>query len=100
MGQIMARGRSKTLSLLFLVAAAGLAPLAAEAIPKGPFPGPLFGSEVCVTKPLVWLIYPLCDLAFLYSPLYLAPVLIVLYGTLITIIQLLIPATQPDEDLR
>jgi hypothetical protein len=74
--------------------------LPAEAIPKGPFPGPLYGSEICTSKPLVWLIYPLCDLAYFYSPLYLAPVLIVTYGTLITTIQLLIPATQPDEDLR
>eukprot|EP00401_Gymnodinium_catenatum_P081873 CAMPEP_0117494234 /NCGR_PEP_ID=MMETSP0784-20121206/19506_1 /TAXON_ID=39447 /ORGANISM="" /LENGTH=134 /DNA_ID=CAMNT_0005289107 /DNA_START=79 /DNA_END=483 /DNA_ORIENTATION=- len=80
--------------------AALTASLPAEALPKGPFPGPLAGSAICTSKPLVWFIYPLCDWIFLLSPLYLAPVLLAIYAVFITILNLLIPATQPDEDLR
>merc|ERR1711870_185019 len=64
------------------------------------YKGPLTGSEVCTSKPLVWFIYPLCDPVFLSCPLYLYPILLVFYGAIITVINLLIPATQPDEDLR
>ena len=58
------------------------------------------GSEVCKSKPLVWFIYPLCDPIFVVSPLYLYPICLILFGGGITILNLLIPATQPDEDLR
>mmetsp|Transcript_79665 Transcript_79665/g.204949 ORF Transcript_79665/g.204949 Transcript_79665/m.204949 type:complete len:128 (-) Transcript_79665:94-477(-) len=64
------------------------------------FKGPLTGSEVCTSKPLVWFIYPLCDPIFITSPLYLFPVLLIVVGGGITVLNLLIPATQPDEDLR
>merc|ERR1712107_576945 len=64
------------------------------------FKGPLTGSEVCTQKPLFYIIAPACDPIFLVSPIYLAPILIVFWGTIITVIQLLIPATQPDVDLR
>mmetsp|Transcript_114816 Transcript_114816/g.324504 ORF Transcript_114816/g.324504 Transcript_114816/m.324504 type:complete len:136 (+) Transcript_114816:97-504(+) len=80
--------------------AAFTASVPAEALPKGPFPGPLAGSAICTSKPLVWFIYPLCDWIFLLSPLYLAPVLLAIYAVFITTLNLLIPATQPDEDLR
>mmetsp|Transcript_11567 Transcript_11567/g.29924 ORF Transcript_11567/g.29924 Transcript_11567/m.29924 type:complete len:131 (+) Transcript_11567:91-483(+) len=62
--------------------------------------GPLTGSEICNTKPIVWLIYPLCDPVFLVSPIYLFPITLIVFGSLITVLNLLIPATQPDEDLR
>eukprot|EP00420_Gonyaulax_spinifera_P034286 CAMPEP_0197884686 /NCGR_PEP_ID=MMETSP1439-20131203/11054_1 /TAXON_ID=66791 /ORGANISM="Gonyaulax spinifera, Strain CCMP409" /LENGTH=127 /DNA_ID=CAMNT_0043504425 /DNA_START=68 /DNA_END=451 /DNA_ORIENTATION=+ len=64
------------------------------------YTGPLTGSEVCSSKPLVWFIYPLCDPIFLSCPIYLFPILLIFYGGIITVINLLIPATQPDEDLR
>mmetsp|Transcript_50014 Transcript_50014/g.132185 ORF Transcript_50014/g.132185 Transcript_50014/m.132185 type:complete len:126 (+) Transcript_50014:79-456(+) len=64
------------------------------------FTGPLTGSEVCTSKPLVWFIYPLCDPIFIVSPLYLFPILLIIFGGGITVLNLLIPATQPDEDLR
>mmetsp|Transcript_142864 Transcript_142864/g.456589 ORF Transcript_142864/g.456589 Transcript_142864/m.456589 type:complete len:132 (+) Transcript_142864:57-452(+) len=62
--------------------------------------GPLTGSEICSTKPIVWLIYPLCDPVFLVSPIYLFPITLIAFGSLVTVLNLLIPATQPDEDLR
>mmetsp|Transcript_142874 Transcript_142874/g.456620 ORF Transcript_142874/g.456620 Transcript_142874/m.456620 type:complete len:132 (+) Transcript_142874:88-483(+) len=62
--------------------------------------GPLTGSEICSTKPIVWLIYPLCDPVFLVSPIYLFPITLIVFGSLVTVLNLLIPATQPDEDLR
>mmetsp|Transcript_58047 Transcript_58047/g.138135 ORF Transcript_58047/g.138135 Transcript_58047/m.138135 type:complete len:128 (+) Transcript_58047:74-457(+) len=61
--------------------------------------GPLTGTAACA-KPLAYLIYPLCDPIFLISPLYMGPILVVFWGTVVTVINLLIPATQPDEDLR
>merc|ERR1711972_510537 len=64
------------------------------------YKGPLTGSEVCTSKPLVYFIYPLCDPIFLVSPIYLFPILLIIFGGGITILNLLIPATQPDEDLR
>jgi len=83
-------------------AVAALAALPGEALAEGgKIPGaPLAGSPVCLSKPLVWLIYPLCDLVFLTSPIYLAPILFIFFGTIVTAIQLVLPATQPDEDLR
>merc|ERR1719229_2168119 len=64
------------------------------------FKGPLTGSEVCTQKPLFYIIAPACDPIFFISPIYLTPILIIFWGVIITVIQLLIPATQPDEDLR
>merc|ERR1712039_567888 len=64
------------------------------------FKGPLTGSEVCTQKPLFYIIAPACDPIFFVSPIYLTPILIAFWGVIITVIQLLIPATQPDEDLR
>merc|ERR1712107_139206 len=79
------------------VLAALTASLPAEAYS---FKGPLTGSEICTQKPIFYVIAPACDLIFLVSPIYLTPILIVFWGTIVTVIQLLIPATQPDEDLR
>mmetsp|Transcript_3395 Transcript_3395/g.3981 ORF Transcript_3395/g.3981 Transcript_3395/m.3981 type:complete len:126 (+) Transcript_3395:15-392(+) len=69
-------------------------------LPAEAFTGPLTGSEVCKSKPLVWFIYPLCDPVFLAAPLYFYPLLAIFYFVIVTTIQLLIPATQADEDLR
>merc|ERR1711971_1183169 len=63
------------------------------------YEGPLTGTSAC-TKPLIYFIYPLCDPISIISPLYMTPFLIIFFGTIIPIIQLLVPATQPDEDLR
>ncbi|CAK0796991.1 unnamed protein product, partial [Prorocentrum cordatum] len=51
-------------------AVAGLLALPGDVLAEGgKIPGaPLAGSPVCLSKPLVWLIYPLCDLVFLTSP--------------------------------
>ncbi|CAK0900664.1 unnamed protein product [Prorocentrum cordatum] len=56
-------------------AVAALAALPGEALAEGgKIPGaPLAGSPVCLSKPLVWLIYPLCDLVFLTSPILECP---------------------------
>jgi len=64
------------------------------------YKGVLEGSEVCAMKPLVYVIYPLCDPVYMVSPIYLYPLVGFVSFALTTIIQLLIPATQPDEDLR
>ena len=48
--------------------------LATQAAEAYSFTGPLTGSEVCKSKPLVWFIYPLCDPIFVVSPLYLYPI--------------------------
>ncbi|CAK0846332.1 unnamed protein product [Prorocentrum cordatum] len=52
-------------------ALAGLMALPGDALAEGgKIPGaPLAGSPICLSKPLVWLIYPLCDLVFLTSPI-------------------------------
>uniref|UniRef100_A0A7S4WGX0 Uncharacterized protein n=1 Tax=Alexandrium monilatum TaxID=311494 RepID=A0A7S4WGX0_9DINO len=81
-------------------AALGAAVALASSLPAEAFKGPLAGSEVCKSKPLVWFIYPLCDPVFLAAPPYFFPLLFIFYGVIVTTIQLLIPATQPDEDLR
>mmetsp|Transcript_62827 Transcript_62827/g.149858 ORF Transcript_62827/g.149858 Transcript_62827/m.149858 type:complete len:123 (+) Transcript_62827:99-467(+) len=80
------------------VLSAGLA-LTAAAPEVQAATGPLTGTAAC-QKPLAYLIYPLCDPIFLISPLYMGPILVVFWGTVVTTINLLIPATQPDEDLR
>merc|ERR1711904_659640 len=80
-----------------LGAAAAMAPTAAFAAYD--WPGPLDGTAAC-NKPLFYLVAPLCNGIFWISPIYAAPALFVIITTFITIVQLLIPATQPDEDLR
>merc|ERR1719217_1257827 len=69
------------------------------ALPASALVGPLTGTAACV-KPLLYAIYPLCDPIFWLSPVYLGPALFVFWATIITVINLLIPATQADEDLR
>eukprot|EP00929_Paragymnodinium_shiwhaense_P047917 TRINITY_DN242_c1_g1_i1.p2 TRINITY_DN242_c1_g1~~TRINITY_DN242_c1_g1_i1.p2 ORF type:complete len:133 (-),score=29.03 TRINITY_DN242_c1_g1_i1:186-584(-) len=85
-------------------AAAALgAPLAAYAgdpIALSPWKGPLYGADVCSTKPLFYFIAPLCDLIYMTSPIFLFPAMLIVYGSLITTLQILLPATQPDPDLR
>eukprot|EP00929_Paragymnodinium_shiwhaense_P047912 TRINITY_DN242_c0_g2_i1.p1 TRINITY_DN242_c0_g2~~TRINITY_DN242_c0_g2_i1.p1 ORF type:complete len:135 (+),score=28.33 TRINITY_DN242_c0_g2_i1:63-467(+) len=84
-------------------AAAASAPLAAYAgdpIALSPWKGPLYGADVCSTKPLFYFIAPLCDLIYMTSPIFLFPAMLIVYGSLITTLQILLPATQPDPDLR
>jgi len=64
------------------------------------FKDPLTGSEICTSKPLVWFIYPLCDPILITSPIYLFPVMLILVGGGVALLNLLGPAVQPDEDLR
>merc|ERR1719145_480283 len=96
--------RRGALALALAAVALGLAAHALLAPPAPAeaynFKGPLTGSEVCTYKPLIYLIYPLCDPVYLVSPLYCGPILLIVANVLVTTIQLLIPATQPDEDLR
>eukprot|EP00413_Alexandrium_margalefii_P026792 CAMPEP_0204564948 /NCGR_PEP_ID=MMETSP0661-20131031/35186_1 /ASSEMBLY_ACC=CAM_ASM_000606 /TAXON_ID=109239 /ORGANISM="Alexandrium margalefi, Strain AMGDE01CS-322" /LENGTH=126 /DNA_ID=CAMNT_0051572645 /DNA_START=58 /DNA_END=438 /DNA_ORIENTATION=- len=82
------------------VSALGAAAALTASLPAEAFTGPLTGSEVCKSKPLVWFIYPLCDPVFLAAPTYFFPLIFIFYAVIVTTIQLLIPATQPDEDLR
>eukprot|EP00413_Alexandrium_margalefii_P003875 CAMPEP_0204516448 /NCGR_PEP_ID=MMETSP0661-20131031/3147_1 /ASSEMBLY_ACC=CAM_ASM_000606 /TAXON_ID=109239 /ORGANISM="Alexandrium margalefi, Strain AMGDE01CS-322" /LENGTH=130 /DNA_ID=CAMNT_0051521801 /DNA_START=87 /DNA_END=479 /DNA_ORIENTATION=- len=82
------------------VAALGAVAGLTASLPAEAFTGPLTGSEVCKSKPLVWFIYPLCDPVFLAAPTYFFPLIFIFYAVIVTTIQLLIPATQPDEDLR
>eukprot|EP00413_Alexandrium_margalefii_P042615 CAMPEP_0204605230 /NCGR_PEP_ID=MMETSP0661-20131031/58352_1 /ASSEMBLY_ACC=CAM_ASM_000606 /TAXON_ID=109239 /ORGANISM="Alexandrium margalefi, Strain AMGDE01CS-322" /LENGTH=126 /DNA_ID=CAMNT_0051616453 /DNA_START=75 /DNA_END=455 /DNA_ORIENTATION=+ len=82
------------------VAALGATVALTSSLPAEAFTGPLTGSEVCKSKPLVWFIYPLCDPVFLAAPTYFFPLIFIFYAVIVTTIQLLIPATQPDEDLR
>eukprot|EP00440_Ansanella_granifera_P010874 gb/GFBE01011795.1/.p1 GENE.gb/GFBE01011795.1/~~gb/GFBE01011795.1/.p1 ORF type:complete len:125 (+),score=33.24 gb/GFBE01011795.1/:1-375(+) len=70
-------------------------PMAAEALK-----GPLGGSEICVTGAIKYFIYPLCDPVYLTSPIYNFPLVLGFFATLITVINLILPETQPDEDLR
>ena len=64
-----------------------------------PAKGPLYGTELC-TKPLIYLIYPLCEPVFLVCPLYNFPIVLGFFAGLVTVINLILPETQPDEDLR
>mmetsp|Transcript_31550 Transcript_31550/g.98114 ORF Transcript_31550/g.98114 Transcript_31550/m.98114 type:complete len:129 (-) Transcript_31550:68-454(-) len=82
------------------MAALGATVALTASLPAEAFTGPLTGSEVCKSKPLVWFIYPLCDPVFLAAPTYFFPLIFIFYAVIVTTIQLLIPATQPDEDLR
>mmetsp|Transcript_10128 Transcript_10128/g.20934 ORF Transcript_10128/g.20934 Transcript_10128/m.20934 type:complete len:129 (-) Transcript_10128:117-503(-) len=91
--------REKTPAASEVTALGAVAALTAS-LPAEAFTGPLTGSEVCKSKPLVWFIYPLCDPVFLAAPLYFYPLLAIFYFVIVTTIQLLIPATQADEDLR
>eukprot|EP00929_Paragymnodinium_shiwhaense_P017671 TRINITY_DN127218_c0_g1_i1.p1 TRINITY_DN127218_c0_g1~~TRINITY_DN127218_c0_g1_i1.p1 ORF type:complete len:161 (+),score=25.72 TRINITY_DN127218_c0_g1_i1:69-485(+) len=80
--------------------AAPLAATAGDPIALSPWKGPLYGADVCSTKPLFYFIAPLCDLIYMTSPIFLFPTMLVVYGSLITALQILLPATQPDPDLR
>ena len=64
-----------------------------------PAKGPLYGTELC-TKPLIYVIYPLCEPVFLVCPLYNFPLVLGFFAALVTVINLILPETQPDEDLR
>mmetsp|Transcript_24849 Transcript_24849/g.57649 ORF Transcript_24849/g.57649 Transcript_24849/m.57649 type:complete len:130 (+) Transcript_24849:57-446(+) len=64
-----------------------------------PAKGPLYGTELC-TKPLIYVIYPLCEPVFLVCPLYNFPIVLGFFAALVTVINLILPETQPDEDLR
>ncbi|CAE7581672.1 unnamed protein product [Symbiodinium sp. CCMP2592] len=64
-----------------------------------PAKGPLYGTELC-TKPLIYIIYPLCEPVFLVCPLYNFPIVLGFFAALVTVINLILPETQPDEDLR
>eukprot|EP00929_Paragymnodinium_shiwhaense_P090634 TRINITY_DN507_c0_g4_i2.p1 TRINITY_DN507_c0_g4~~TRINITY_DN507_c0_g4_i2.p1 ORF type:complete len:137 (+),score=31.02 TRINITY_DN507_c0_g4_i2:66-476(+) len=74
--------------------------LAGDPIALSPWKGPLYGADVCSTKPLFYFIAPLCDLIYMTSPIFLFPAMLIVYGSLITTLQILLPATQPDPDLR
>ena len=86
---------------LLAPAALGAMTAMANTMPAEALKGPLTGTIACTAnKFLKWVIYPLCDPIFLVSPLYLGPVLLAFWAVVVTVIQLLIPATQPDEELR
>uniref|UniRef100_A0A7S1RA21 Uncharacterized protein n=1 Tax=Alexandrium catenella TaxID=2925 RepID=A0A7S1RA21_ALECA len=99
---IQPRGKASAATALSVneLSALGAVATLTASLPAEAFNGPLTGSEVCKSKPLVWFIYPLCDPVFLAAPMYLYPLLFIFWGVVVTTIQLLIPATQPDEDLR
>mmetsp|Transcript_26896 Transcript_26896/g.85462 ORF Transcript_26896/g.85462 Transcript_26896/m.85462 type:complete len:125 (+) Transcript_26896:75-449(+) len=82
------------------VAALGALAAVTASVPAEALTGPLAGSEACKSKPLVWFIYPLCDPVFLVAPTYFFPLVFIFYSAIVTAINLAIPATQPDEDLR
>merc|ERR1712070_1281094 len=83
------------------VAASGpLAAYAGDPIALSPWKGPLYGADVCSSKPLFYFIAPLCDLIYMTSPIFLLPAMIIVYGGFITVLNILLPATQPDPDLR
>eukprot|EP00929_Paragymnodinium_shiwhaense_P047915 TRINITY_DN242_c0_g3_i1.p1 TRINITY_DN242_c0_g3~~TRINITY_DN242_c0_g3_i1.p1 ORF type:complete len:135 (+),score=17.08 TRINITY_DN242_c0_g3_i1:84-488(+) len=82
------------------VASAPFAAYAGDPIALSPWKGPLYGADVCSTKPLFYFIAPLCDLIYMTSPIFLFPAMLIVYGSLITTLQILLPATQPDPDLR
>mmetsp|Transcript_109768 Transcript_109768/g.340615 ORF Transcript_109768/g.340615 Transcript_109768/m.340615 type:complete len:128 (+) Transcript_109768:86-469(+) len=81
-------------------AALGAIAALTASMPAEALNGPLAGSEACKSKPLVWFIYPLCDPVFLVAPTYFFPLVFIFYSAIVTAINLAIPATQPDEDLR
>ena len=64
-------------------------------------PGPLAGSEVCKPDALIsQFILPLCDTIWLADPVFQFPLFWVIIASIVLPLQLLIPALQPDEDLR
>ena len=80
-------------------AALGALASMAGTMPAEALKGPLAGTDLC-TKPLIYLIYPLCDPLFLVCPLYNFPLVLGFFAALVTVINLILPETQPDEDLR
>lgn len=63
-------------------------------------PGPLAGSEICNNLLGLSLIAPLCNTIWLADPVYQFPLFGVIIASIVLPLQLLIPALQPDEDLR
>ena len=80
-------------------AALGALASMAGTMPAEALKGPLAGTDLC-TKPLIYFIYPLCDPLFLVCPLYNFPLVLGFFAALVTVINLILPETQPDEDLR
>ena len=78
---------------------AGCIGFMAGTMPAEALKGPLAGTDLC-TKPLIYFIYPLCDPLFLVCPLYNFPLVLGFFAALVTVINLILPETQPDEDLR
>merc|ERR1712224_1155902 len=75
----------------------------ANSLPAEAFTGPLTRSELCDEKKVglfYYLICPLCDPIFFASPIYNFPFVWAFFATIITIIQVALPASQPDEELR
>lgn len=81
-------------------AAVGALSSIAAAMPAEALDGPLKGAEVCGQGLLGFILLPLCDPIFLVSPIYNFPLVLGFFSVLITAINIAIPATQPDEDLR
>ena len=80
-------------------AALGALASMAGTMPAEALKGPLSGTDLC-TKPLIYFIYPLCDPIFLVCPVYNFPLVLGFFAALVTVINLILPETQPDEDLR
>jgi len=78
-----------------------LVPLVA-ALPAEAAGGPslLTGSEVCKPGLIFAWIAPLCDTIWLADPVYQFPLFWFIIASIVLPLQLLIPALQPDEDLR
>eukprot|EP00931_Biecheleriopsis_adriatica_P050988 TRINITY_DN2953_c0_g1_i10.p1 TRINITY_DN2953_c0_g1~~TRINITY_DN2953_c0_g1_i10.p1 ORF type:complete len:128 (+),score=38.78 TRINITY_DN2953_c0_g1_i10:62-445(+) len=81
-------------------AALGVLASMAGSMPAEALPGPLAGADVCVNGGLKYIVYPLCDTIYLVSPVYNFPLVLGFFTVLITIINIILPETQPDEDLR
>eukprot|EP00930_Biecheleria_cincta_P067306 TRINITY_DN537_c1_g1_i1.p1 TRINITY_DN537_c1_g1~~TRINITY_DN537_c1_g1_i1.p1 ORF type:complete len:146 (+),score=13.41 TRINITY_DN537_c1_g1_i1:65-439(+) len=81
-------------------AALGALTSIAAAMPAEALDGPLKGAEICTSGPLQYIVLPLCDPIFLVTPIYNFPLVLGFFSVLITAINIALPATQPDEDLR
>eukprot|EP00930_Biecheleria_cincta_P067304 TRINITY_DN537_c0_g1_i3.p2 TRINITY_DN537_c0_g1~~TRINITY_DN537_c0_g1_i3.p2 ORF type:complete len:125 (-),score=26.56 TRINITY_DN537_c0_g1_i3:117-491(-) len=81
-------------------AAVGALSSIAAAMPAEALDGPLKGAEICTSGPLQYIVLPLCDPIFLVTPIYNFPLVLGFFSVLITAINIALPATQPDEDLR